>query len=86
MAACENLDSLMLWSDEIKDLELMTCTNLRVVELYCPQLLQENLFLPKLREVPPVCQLPAPPPAIYGLCFPCCAPHLNAVVALRRRF
>mmetsp|Transcript_17803 Transcript_17803/g.34028 ORF Transcript_17803/g.34028 Transcript_17803/m.34028 type:complete len:263 (-) Transcript_17803:359-1147(-) len=57
LEGCETLDTLMLWSDEIKDLELMSCTNLRVVELYCPQLFQENLFLPKLREIPP----PEPP-------------------------
>lgn len=63
---CDSLDTLMVWSEMLMELDLTTCANLRVVELYCPELYGDNCHLPKLKER---AQLEAPkhPPIVTML-------------------
>mmetsp|Transcript_22964 Transcript_22964/g.74818 ORF Transcript_22964/g.74818 Transcript_22964/m.74818 type:complete len:260 (-) Transcript_22964:128-907(-) len=53
---CEGLQTLMVWSDQLKELDLSTCSSLTEVKLYCPELYDDNVKMPKVKkatEAPP---------------------------------
>eukprot|EP00879_Flechtneria_rotunda_P030203 GHRR01032805.1.p3 GENE.GHRR01032805.1~~GHRR01032805.1.p3 ORF type:complete len:109 (+),score=37.55 GHRR01032805.1:936-1262(+) len=61
LAGCPNLESLMLWSDEIKELDLSGSEKVKQLELQCPAL---NKAASKLPTVPvaPLATKPVHPP------------------------
>ena len=50
MEGCENLETLMLWSDALMEIDLTTCKELTKLEIYCPELYEDNMQLPKLKD------------------------------------
>lgn len=44
----------MLWSDSLMELDLSSCKELRKLELYCPELYEDNIQMPKVKPLPTV--------------------------------
>lgn len=49
---CENLERLIVWSEQLMELDISTCTELRVAELYCPELYNPVLPPNGLKKTP----------------------------------
>lgn len=46
------MHTLMLWSDSLMELDLSSCKELRKLELYCPELYEDNIQMPKVKPLP----------------------------------
>jgi len=46
LEGCNSLQTLMLWSDSLMELDLSSCKELRKLELYCLELYEDDIQMP----------------------------------------